>query len=260
LGIGDDIMLTAKLKRIKSENPDKSIVPIKKDTIVKWSIVYENNPNVSNKITKNTILVEVRPRPYLYGFFNDGKGEYSKFKKYRPKPGEIYLTSDEIKRAQNKILNAKNFIYIEPNIGNSLVHGSNKDWGFKKWQLVVNSLPNLTFVQAGEPGSRKLKNVISIETSNIRDAFALLSLSKFYIGPEGGMHHAAAALDKKAIVIFGGVTSPESTGYDFHINLYNDDHPDSPCGRSYPCDHCKESMEKITVQDVIDSINSLMDK
>jgi len=256
LGIGDDIMLTAKLKRIKSENPDKSVVPVNSKQI-RWSAIYENNPNISNKITKNTILVQIRPRPYTNGFIRNEKGSYSQLKPHKPKPGEIYFTDIEIKKAKNTLVNISNFIYIEPNIRKNCVYGTNKDWGFNKWQAVVDSFPDLTFVQATEhPSNKKLQNVTNIETPNLRDALAILSLSSFFVGGEGGMHHASAALGKRAVVIFGGVSSPNSTGYDNHISLYIE-HPESPCGRTYKCDHCLECMDKITVQDVIDSINSL---
>jgi hypothetical protein len=40
------------------------------------------------------------------------------------------------------------------------------------------------------------------------------------ISPEGGLHHAAAALGVRAVVIFGGFISPATTGYELHTNLF----------------------------------------
>ena len=42
----------------------------------------------------------------------------------------------------------------------------------------------------------------------------------FYVGPEGGFGHVAAALNKKAVLYFGGWISPDIIGYNFHENIY----------------------------------------
>lgn len=267
MGMGDDIMFTAKLKRLKLEHPDYMIVPVAEGKYsgrlkLLWSPVYSNNPYISKIKTKNfhkhkCWKVNVRPRPYTDGFFKDEQGTYSKLKPHSPKPGELYFTDVEIERAKKKVSDFGKFIYIEPNIKEDGVYGDNKDWGFDKWQAVVNSLPDLTFVQAYIPGTKVLENVNCIITINVRKAFAILSLADHYVGSEGGMHHAAAALHKKSVVVFGGVSSPNSTGYNFHTNLYVE-HPESPCGRNYECDHCKECMEKIEVQDVTEAIDNLL--
>jgi ADP-heptose:LPS heptosyltransferase len=78
-----------------------------------------------------------------------------------------------------------------------------------------------------------------------------------FTGPEGGMHHAAAATDLKAVVIFGGHISPDLTGYNFHKNLYVND-TQSPCGNKMPCDHCKKCLEKITPEMVIKEIKKII--
>ena len=68
------------------------------------------------------------------------------------------------------------------------------------------------------------------------------------MGLEGGFGHAAAALNKKAVVYFGGWISPEVIGYDFHENIYYKN-TKSPCGEyRHVCEHCKEAREKITVE------------
>ena len=51
MGLGDDIMVTAFAKLEKQKFPDRQIVigDFKK-RLVKHSIVYENNPNITNPI------------------------------------------------------------------------------------------------------------------------------------------------------------------------------------------------------------------
>jgi ADP-heptose:LPS heptosyltransferase len=74
-----------------------------------------------------------------------------------------------------------------------------------------------------------------------------------FIGPEGGMMHAAAATNRKAVIVWGGHISPDITGYNFHNNVYNN-HPLSPCGIKKVCMHCLEELKKISTEKVIKEI------
>jgi len=60
-----------------------------------------------------------------------------------------------------------------------------------------------------------------MKTPNFRSAAAIIKHVKFCLLPEGGLHHAAAAVDTRAVVIFGGMCDPANTGYDNHINVFN---------------------------------------
>ena len=82
-----------------------------------------------------------------------------------------------------------------------------------------------------------------------------MKITDLFIGTEGGMHHAAAALNKKAVIIFGGHISPNITGYSFHKNLYIDDES-SPCGNKLKCKHCEECLNKITTKLLLNKIES----
>ena len=150
----------------------------------------------------------------------------------------------------------KRIIHIQPTVKIKL--GSiNRDWGFNKWQEVVNSLCNeYTFIQTSYGNEKKLQNVVNIHDINFRMACSILSNADLFIGTEGGMHHAAAALGIKGIVIFGGFIDPLITGYESHINLYIDN-KDSPCGSKKECKHCKDSMDLITVDSVIKEIKKI---
>ena len=85
----------------------------------------------------------------------------------------------------------------------------------------------------------------------------MLSKADLFIGPHGGMSIAAGALDKKAVVIFGGWSDPKNLGYDFHTNLFIENKK-SPWGSKYECQHCKKCMNLITIEMVINEINKLL--
>ena len=85
-----------------------------------------------------------------------------------------------------------------------------------------------------------------------------LSLCDMYLGNEGGFGHAAAALNKKALIYFGGWISPQSTGYDKHENVYYDD-PNSPCGAiGYICDHCEKARQSVNVDYLEEKVKLLL--
>ena len=71
------------------------------------------------------------------------------------------------------------------------------------------------------------------------------------------MHHAAAATNKQAVVIFGGHISPQITGYNFHKNLYANIEK-SPCGEKNRCKHCEKSMSLITTEMVMEGIEEIL--
>ena len=50
----------------------------------------------------------------------------------------------------------------------------------------------------------------------------MMSLCDTFIGWEGGFVQAAAALEKKAVVLYGGWINPKIIGYNTHTNIYID--------------------------------------
>jgi ADP-heptose:LPS heptosyltransferase len=103
------------------------------------------------------------------------------------------------------------------------------------------------------PGD-KLPRVV---THSFRDALGVLSLARLYIGPEGGLHHAAAALGIPAVVIFGGFNSPKSTGYPWQSNITGSS--GEPCGSVAACWHCRDAMASITVERVLEAARAELD-
>lgn len=142
----------------------------------------------------------------------------------------------------------------------------NKDWGFKKYEAVVRlaGLPvvQLMPVMAGRkihqragPG-RPLLGAITVTCPSIMHAAALLRRSSGYFGPEGGLHHTAAAVGIQAVVLFGGYIAPDVTGYKNHENIFTA--PDGrPCGNRNPCGHCQIAMDAISIERVAKAVRNL---
>jgi hypothetical protein len=244
MGHGDQLLATGIARKARLAHPGRKIC-IGNGHEVEWGEVFDNNPHLSQEIVPGCIWVHSHKgfRPYV----DQEKSNKQRFvwkRDFKASPGEIFLTGREMAKWTQT-----NFAYIEPNIKGWL--GPNKDWGFNKWQQVVSRLPEITWIQG--PG-RKLEGVTQVSTESFRDACSLLDRAAFFLGTDGGLHHAAAALGKKAVVVWGGYTHPRNLGYDTHINLHSGV---EPCGNLAPCDHCKKAMDRITVDMVVNSIGRL---
>ena len=157
------------------------------------------------------------------------------FLDYKPSPGELFnVRPAEKYRGQ---------ILLEPNV--KITGSPNKQWGWEKWQALVAQSPDKRFVQVGPKGTRWLRGVTRVLTENFAQAVNVLSAVDGAVLPEGGLHHAAAALGKPVVVLFGGYNSPRSTGYDFHINIA----VNSPEAEGWRALHpaCTKAWNQITV-------------
>jgi hypothetical protein len=166
-------------------------------------------------------------------------------------PGRLVLTAEEVAAAVAALVRAGvrgRFVVIEPTVKPAAT--PNKAWDMSRYQIVATALSaRIPLVQLGRLApEQQLDGVRQISTASFRAACAVLTLADGYLGPEGGLHHAAAALGVPAVVIFGGFISPSTTGYAEHVNLFTGG---EPCGQRVACAHCAEAMARITPEQVI---------
>lgn len=184
-------------------------------------------------------------RPYIKGsenkhfIFNDD---------FKPVPGEVFFSDKEFEWRDEHAPESP-YIVIEPTVKNRFAHGVNKSWPY--WKMLVDE--DLPFVQLGPDPCTLFPH---IETKTFRQAMLILSRAKMFVGTDGGLHHAAAALDRPAVVIWTGFSSPKHLGYDTHINLHDGS---EPCGDySGPCPHCAEKAAAISPSQVLEAIRRLL--
>lgn len=202
-----------------------------------WHEVFEHNPKISRGRGAHQVLRNGPGiRPYIAGSL---AGRW-KWKPYRPPAGEMFFTAVEKAFAGQY----RGRILIEPNVK---ANGhQNKAWPFDRWQALVDRVPE-RLIQCGPSGTRWLHGVERVVTLSFRRAAAVLAVSKAYVGTEGGLHHAAAAVGTRAVVLFSEFISPEITGYEEHWNIR---HAGEPCGMRTPCSSCEQSMKAIEVEEV----------
>lgn len=248
MGIGDQLIATGLAKDAWTKR-GKKIAFGDRGRII-WDKhseeVFRNNPNIAYPGTaKNLEWVEFYKGHRGYNRQGDGRWIWNM--EWRCSPGEIYLTHGEVAAGRRA---GKGFIVIEPNVVAWKGSAANKDWGFNKYQELAKKLiaDGHEVVQfAHEKGGPILECVRRIKTSSFRDAIAVLKNSSLYVGAEGGLHHGAAAVGVRGVVLFGGWIPPSVTGYDVHSNIAASDRF---CGSFSRCDHCRAAMESIGVDRV----------
>ncbi len=217
--------------------------------------IFHGNPNIAQPGQERGMDVDWVP---FYkgrrGYNQDAIDHWVWNMNWKCKPGEIYLTSVEKSFGEAR----KSDVIIEPNAPAWKSVAPNKDWGFSKYQAVCTNLVlgGYRVIQPVYNSVPRLQGAKHVKSdSGFRGCLSLIANSRMYLGPEGGLHHGAAAVDKPAVVLFGGFIPPQVTGYDTHKNLAGSD---TFCGSYNRCQHCVDAMAKITVEEVIESCRSIL--
>ncbi len=234
MGLGDWIMATAQVRQLHQAT-GKQVVVMDLRGRAQWSPVFEYNPIITRETRgAATLLNASGVRPYISG----KTAERWVWRHWNIEPGSLYLHRDELAKAApfaGKVL-------IEPN---TKVVGGNKAWPFERWQQLVDRDPG-RYIQVGSLESKRLRGVEFKETA-FREALAILTSSIGFVGGEGALHHAAAALSIPSVVLWSEFISPEFTGYQNQRNIR---HATGWCGNRQACAGCKAAMLAITVDEV----------
>lgn len=251
LGYGDQLMATGLARGATARGKKIAFGDRRK---IRWDvhseIMFRGNPNIAKPGAERDRNVEWVPfykGHRLYNTHDPANGRWIWNYDFRATPGELIFNSQEQRNAGRY---GKGFVLIEPNIEAWKSVAPNKDWGRGNYQQVATLL-----LQAGYDVSQfvhpksgpVLAGVQPLRTLDIRDALAILSRAALYIGPEGGLHHGAAAVGIPAVVLFGGFIPPAVTGYATHTNLTGGA---EACGSLSLCRHCQDAMRAISVGEV----------
>jgi ADP-heptose:LPS heptosyltransferase len=256
MGYGDQLMATGMAKGAKARGKR---IAFGDATKILWdhysNIVFPGNPNIALPGSEQDPDIE-----WLHWY--RGSRFYNKQDKvnnrwiwktnFKPIPGEMFLTPKEMLVAKPW---GQDYIIVEPYSTTWKLHGSNKQWIISRYIEVIRRLVKtghrvLQFTSKA-PILARAEQVLA---RDFREACAIMSKAKLFIGSEGGLHHAAAAYQVPAVVIFGGWIPPAVTGYDFHINIARGE----ACGSLFPCPHCQQVMESITVEEVLEATQKLL--
>lgn len=206
----------------------------------------------NEQLTRPHLLQVVRSAPGMRPYIAGKTSERWTWRAYKPQRARFEWGATEAPHRWR----AAGCVVIEPHLKDRA--SPNKDWGWDRWQQLVRLRPDIDWVQVGPRGTSVLDGAELIETADFRTAAAVLSGALAAVLPEGGLHHAAAAVGLRTVVLFGGYISPEQTGYqeDLHRNLFTGG---EPCGNRQPCRHCARAMAAITPEIVMDNLEDCLD-
>lgn len=210
-----------------------------------WSEVFENNHRIVKepKDGQRVVVVENYPgrRPYI---LETTPERYIYNHNFFIEPGELFLSEEE------RTCGITGAVIVEPHTKQDLGFSRNKAWPWERWQSLVEMI-NLPWLQLGPKGTRRLEGVTYMETPRFRDALGYVNACSFVVTTDGALHHAAAALGKDAVVLWGGASDPDIAGYRTHRNIRADI---ETCGSIGDCEHCREAMSAITVDMVANEV------
>ncbi len=282
---GFDILATGEARIIREETPDAKIAfgkidgSIKKSngkTKIYWSEIFENNPNILQPGEDSEKLIIANNYPTHRPFINYAKSKYAQtdgqqkilYKAafdpdYEATRGELFFSDSETAEAE-KLIRDLNFpiVFVGPS-----TNVANKSWLPERWEELIKQ-SSYNFVQLiydgqatnqAAPQISGLKGVRQIDTKTFRQACAVLKACigrSLLLTVEGDLHHAAAALNMPAIVLWSHYSHPDNLGYEEHINI-RWDAAGKPCGLRDSCIQCKHSMEMIKVEDALLALNQV---
>ena len=257
MGWGDILMAMGDAKAVYDKTGKRIVFPedrvFSQDTY--WGAAFEKTSYIcrSKDVNENEDVIYFRNGIEITPYIDWKKSTRKKmqFVPYKPKPAELTFSLSLTKQLTEIKRQLGNFIFIEPHVKGSF-SAKNKDWGFSNYQQVVNQV-DAQFVQPSY-GAPLLKGVKPIKTSHFLEGAALLSISNTALMSEGGLMHAAAAVNTASVVIYGGFVSPDNTGYEIHKNFYVGG---QPCGSLEPCKHCEAAMKKISPRIVAKKLKKL---
>jgi len=172
---------------------------------------------------------------------------------------ELFLTEQEQSWADQffgEHSSNKKTIVIEPQSNDE--YSCNKVYPFTKWQMVVNKLSrnkNYKIIQVGKRTNNKiLEGVLDLTgKTSFRQASAIIKNADLFVSSEGGLMHAANAVETPAVIVYSGFIHPNMTGYKNNSNIWvGESH--GPCGMKIKCDLCESDMKNHNHDEILEAI------
>lgn len=245
IGIGDEVMATGLARGAAARGKRIAFGDGRRLIWGPWcEQAFRYNPNIAHAIDDRAEWVGYYKGNRLYNRAGDLRWFWNY--EFKAAPGEFYF--NELEQA---FIVRRAGVLIEPNVPWHKSVAANKDWGIARYQLLADRLrvAGIRVFQFSH-GKLRLAGAEVVPVSTFRQAAAVLAGFELAIVPEGGLHHAAAAVGTRAIVIFGGFIPPDVTGYTAHVNLTGLMEGESACGSWRACPHCRKALNQISVEEV----------
>jgi ADP-heptose:LPS heptosyltransferase len=259
--IGDQLLMTGVAKLIKKKYNYNIII------LTKFPELFENNPNIykTYKITTQSffsnIFVKLLKKinsDFIKEFMHESadkkifnlKNYQSihianyhslnlnlnlKFKNYK---NEIFFSDKEHKFFKENLNLPCKFALIQSQSKTSFT--PNREWGLQNFQKIVDSTPQINWIQIGKKTDTQIRNTYSFYTKfNLRELAYIIYRSRLLLCLEGFYYHLANSFRTKKILIMSGFMSVKNIYYKNNNNIIVkniDNLKCYPCYKLYKCD------------------------
>ena len=277
MGLGDDLMFLGEAEKVYKETGKKifPVMPRSNGSVRplpdhKWSPMYNNVDFITKDPKEDCYSLSIKPSNGRFNHYmeeladdKEGRGKYIKYKDYTPKPFKLRFTENEHRLIKDQIVysNLNRFVVINPDYKKD-VFQSNKDWGWHKWSELSKRIKDLNYnVVRIKPFAdlEDLPYAQNVHINNVRIAFGVISKAKLFVTYEGGLMHAMGGFDVPGVVLYGGLTDVNAMTYKRNTNIVFE-HPETPCGRQFECDHCKIANSWMTVERVFNAVKEKLNE
>lgn len=221
-----------------------------------WSDLWDGLPYIARRPAGRryqTIIDGSGVRPYIAA----KTSERWTWKPYGPAPAQIVFTPAELAFAEPY----RGMVMVEPNV--KVIEHTNKAWRWDRWFDLVEHLAKAGSLPVQcvdgrthlDPRTVCPPYGMHVVTPTFRHACAVLSVCRAFVGTEGGLMHAAAAVGTPAVILWSEFISPDITGYTTHRNIR---HAGPACGMRTNCPGCRASMEAISVDEVVRNLKEIL--
>lgn len=148
---------------------------------------------------------------------------------------EVHLDAEECSRFARELGLPPRFALIH---SEGVTHYTPiKGWGSERFQAVVDAMPEVAWVQIGQPGERALRGCIDLRgRTNLRALAYVVREAAFLVCQEGMYNHLASAFRTPSFVVFSGFHPPTVATYDNTIPIVRSPQVAcAPCMLLQPC-------------------------
>lgn len=241
-------MAAGQAQRLFDADPSAPVAIYGLDGQQRWHPIWDGNPAIAAPAQSASVQRLVSGpdcRPYIvYPFTTETGWTFHPTFRCRDHLARIYLTPAERAIGTRLRETYGPYVLIEP-----YTKHANFTWPLERWEALVAACPDLTFVQHTHQDSSPVKGAQGVLTT-FRDACGAIASAEVYVRSESGLCHAAAALGTRQVTLFGGCMDADVMGGYPGQRCVVDRGPGSPCGSWNPCPHCRQAMDRITVDDV----------
>lgn len=118
----------------------------------------------------------------------------------------------------------------------------NKEWLPERLQAVAHALRrDYTLVQLGSAGDPPIEGCVDLRgKTTMRESAAILANSLLFLGQVGFLMHLTRAVDRPAVIIYGGREKPWQSGYSSNTNIATE----LPCSPCWQWNRCHNEVER----------------